>query len=150
MNDVLRVMHWSEMAPGERAALFDRDLEHSISPALREQIGQLIADVREHGDEAVCRALARFDGVEVEPDGLLVSDAEREAARRQVAPELRAAISDMVDHIRRFNEELLSRRGDWSFESEPGLQVGEKVSAIASAGLFCPSGKASYPSVLAQ
>ena len=28
--------------------------------------------------------------------------------------------------------------------------VGEKVSAIASAGLFCPSGKASYPSVLAQ
>ncbi len=149
-NDVLRVMRWSEMGPPERSALFDRDLERSISPALREQIGELIADVREHGDEAVCRALARFDGVEVEPDGLLVSERERDAARRQVAPELRAAIADMVDHIRRFNEELVARRGDWTFESEPGLQVGERVTAIASVGLFCPSGKASYPSVLAQ
>jgi histidinol dehydrogenase len=149
-NDVLRVMRWTEMGPDERSALLDRDLEHAISPALRAQIGELIADVREHGDEAVCRALARFDGVEVDPDGLLVTEAERESARQEVAPGLRAAITDMVDHIRRFNEELLARRGDWSFESEPGLHVGEKVTAIASAGLFCPSGKASYPSVLAQ
>ena len=65
-------------------------------------------------------------------------------------PRSLAAIRDMIDHIRRFNERLLERRGDWRFESDPGLVVGEKVTAIASAGLFCPSGKASYPSVLAQ
>ena len=42
------------------------------------------------------------------------------------------------------------RSGDWSFESEPGLTVGEKITPIASAGLFTPSGKASYPSVTYQ
>ena len=41
-------------------------------------------------------------------------------------------------------------RRDWSFEAEPGLRVGEKVSPISSAGLFVPSGKASYPSVAYQ
>jgi histidinol dehydrogenase len=98
----------------------------------------------------VCEALARFDGVDVAPDGLAVTEAEFAAADAALDDALRAAITDMVDHITRFNRELLARRGDWSFESEPGLTVGEKVTPIASAGLFCPSGKASYPSVLAQ
>lgn len=150
MSAVLRMMRWDTMSAAERASLFERDLEHAIPPELRDQIGALILDVRDRGDVAVCEALARFDRVEVEPDGLAVSEDEFAAADRDLDPALRAAIGEMVDHIRRFNEELLARRQDWSFESEPGLVVGEKVTPIASAGLFCPSGKASYPSVLAQ
>ncbi|MGD9701387.1 MAG: histidinol dehydrogenase [Acidimicrobiia bacterium] len=148
--DVLRVMRWSEMDAAARAALCDRGLATGITPQLREAIGDLIEDVRVHGDEALCRALAKFDGVDVEPDGLAVSEAEFAAARAAVPAELLAAIRDMIDHIRRFNEHLLGLRGDWRFETDSGLVVGEKVTAIASAGLFCPSGKASYPSVLAQ
>lgn len=147
---VLRMLRWSHLSPAERAELVDRNLDRALPPGLREQIGTLIADVRERGDVAVCEALARWDGVEVDPDGLRVSDDEWERVDAQVSEELRAAVRDMVEHIRRFNTELLSRRGDWQFESEPGLVVGEKVTPIASAGLFCPSGKASYPSVLAQ
>lgn len=138
------------MGADERSALCDRSLENGITPELRASIGELIEDVRAHGDDAVCRALARFDRVEVEPDGLAVSEAEFAEARASLDDGLVAAIDDMIDHIRRFNEELLSRRGGWTFESEPGLHVGEKVTPIASVGLFCPSGKASYPSVLAQ
>ena len=147
---MLRVLRWSEMGPAERSALCERSLENGITPELRASIGELIEDVRAHGDDAVCRALARFDGVQVEPDGLAVSEAEFAEARASLDESLVVAIRDMIDHIRRFNEELLSRRGGWMFESDPGLHVGEKVTPIASAGLFCPSGKASYPSVLAQ
>lgn len=150
MSGVLRVLRWSETSRDERLALVDRSLDRMLPPGLREQIGALVLDVRDRGDAAVCDALARFDGVEITPDQLRVSDNEREQARAHVSGELRAAIADMVDHIVRFNTELSARRGDWSFESEPGLTVGEKVTPIASAGLFCPSGKASYPSVLAQ
>jgi histidinol dehydrogenase len=144
------MLRWSDSTPAQRAELLDRDLERSIPPGLREQIGDLVLDVRERGDLAVCEALGRWDGVDVEPDGLRVTADEFEAGRAQVSDGLRAAIDDMVTHIVRFNTELAARRGDWSFESEPGLIVGEKVTPIASAGLFCPSGKASYPSVLAQ
>jgi histidinol dehydrogenase len=150
MTQVMRMMRWSEMDAAERAALTDRSIDRAAPPALREQIAALILDVRERGDVAVCEALARFDGVDVAPDGLAVTEAEFAAADAALDDGLRTAITDMVDHITRFNTELLARRGDWSFESEPGLTVGEKVTPIASAGLFCPSGKASYPSVLAQ
>ena len=44
----------------------------------------------------------------------------------------------------------MERARDWSIESEPGLTVGEKITPITSAGLFTPSGKASYPSVAYQ
>ncbi|HTW97940.1 MAG TPA: histidinol dehydrogenase, partial [Acidimicrobiales bacterium] len=78
-----------------------------------------------------------------------VSDAEKAAAQDQAGDALRSAIRDAIDHVRRFNEQVVAR-ADWSFESEPGLTVGEKFSPIESAGLFVPSGKASYPSVLVQ
>jgi histidinol dehydrogenase len=39
---------------------------------------------------------------------------------------------------------------NWRVELDPGLEVGEKRTAIASAGLFVPSGKGSFPSVLVQ
>jgi histidinol dehydrogenase len=146
---VLRVMRWDELDAGQRRALCERGLD-GITPALREQIGALLEDVRQRGDDAVCDALARFDKVDVDPDGLAVTEQEFAAARAQVDDSLLLAIRAMIAGIRRFNEALRERRGDWWFESAPGLYVGEKVTPIASAGLFCPSGKASYPSVLAQ
>ena len=122
------------------AEIFDTDLRRSI--------GGLIDDVCERGDAAVCDALARFDGIEVEPDELRVSADEFE--RAAVTPEVDAAIDDAIAHLRAFNEAQMERAHDWSIESEPGLMVGEKITPITSAGLFTPSGKASYPSVAYQ
>ena len=67
-----------------------------------------------------------------------------------VSPAVDAALDDAIAHCRAFNEQLMARATDWSFEPEPGLRVGEKVGPIPSVGLFVPSGKASYPSVAYQ
>ncbi len=144
----MRRMTWSQMDEPERAALCSRGLEAIFDQQLKDDIGKIIDDVRANGDDAVCRALSRFDGVELRPDQLRATTQEIETA--QVAPEVDEAIDDAIAHLRAFNEQLLARTGDWSFESEPGLTVGEKITPISSAGLFVPSGKASYPSVAYQ
>lgn len=144
----MRRMVWAEMDAAERETLCARGLDEIFDPALRASIGALIDDVRERGDAAVADALARFDGVDVGPDGLRVS--EDELDRAAVSDEVDAAIDDAISHLRAFNEQQLERLGDWSVELEPGLRVGEKLSPISSAGLFTPSGKASYPSVAYQ
>ena len=131
-----------------RAALMRRGIDDIFDPDLRRSIGELIDDVRERGDAAVCDALGRFDGIEVGPDGLRVSAEEFE--RATVTPEVDAALDDAIAHLRAFNEAQMEQARDWSFESEPGLAVGEKITPITSAGLFTPSGKASYPSVAYQ
>lgn len=144
----MRWQRWADMDQGSRRDLFARGLSDIFDDALRASIGELLLDVRDRGDAAVCDALRRFDGVDIEPDGLQVTDDEIDAAT--VAPDVDAAIDDAIVHLRAFNERQLERFDDWSFESEPGLTVGEKITPIASAGLFTPSGKASYPSVTYQ
>ena len=145
---VMRRQRWGEMDDGARHDLFARGLDDIFDPELRASIGALIDDVGERGDAAVCDALARFDGIELEPHQLRVTDDELDAA--MVSDAVDAAIDDAIEHLRAFNERQLARFDDWSFESEPGLTVGEKITPIASAGLFTPSGKASYPSVAYQ
>jgi histidinol dehydrogenase len=144
----MRVQQWSRMDDDDRRDLFDRGLDAIFDPELRHAITELIEDVRERGDLAVCAALDRFDGITLEPKQLRVSDDELD--RAVVSDEVDAAIDDAIAHLRAFNERQLARFDDWSFQSEPGLTVGEKITPIASAGLFTPSGKASYPSVAYQ
>lgn len=125
-----------------------RGLDDIFEPGLRSSIGELIEDVRERGDDAVCDALSRFDGIDVSPDGLRVTDHELDSA--EVSEAVDRSIDDAITHLRDFNEAQMERAADWQFESEPGLMVGEKITPISSAGLFTPSGKASYPSVAYQ
>jgi histidinol dehydrogenase len=144
----MRVRRWSDMDDATRDQLFERGLDAIFDPALRNSITALIDDVRQRGDAAVCDALARFDGVTIKPGELRVTAAEIEAAT--VSAEVDAALDDAIAHVTAFNERQLGRLTDWSFESEPGLTVGEKLTPISSVGLFVPSGKASYPSVAYQ
>lgn len=145
----LVIHRWSELDDEARAAILERGLADIFDPELQAAIAELVDEVRRDGDAAVCRALARFDGCSVEPAGLRVSESEFEAARRETPAAVQTAIRHGIDHSRRFNE-LVLRHGDWRHELDPGLIVGEKRTAIASAGLFVPSGKGSFPSVLIQ
>jgi histidinol dehydrogenase len=145
---VLRSMTWSTMDEQARRALCGRGLEAIFDDDLRAAIGSIIDDVRAHGDEAVCRALKDFDNVSLEPHQLRATADEIGGA--EVSVEVDQAIDDAIAHLRAFNQQLMQRLADWSFDSEPGLSVGEKITPISSAGLFVPSGKASYPSVAYQ
>jgi histidinol dehydrogenase len=145
---VMRVQRWSDMDDTARDQLFDRGLDAIFDPALRNSITALIEDVRQRGDAAVCDALDRFDGVTIAPRQLRVGAEEIAAA--SVTPAVDAALDDAIAHVTAFNERQLARLTDWSFEAEPGLTVGEKLTPISSVGLFVPSGKASYPSVAYQ
>jgi histidinol dehydrogenase len=148
MANVLRRMEWTAMSPDQRDALCRRGLDDIFDPALRESIGALIEDVRTRGDRAVCDALARFDGITLRPDQLRVT--ADEIASATIDPAVEAAIIDAISHLRAFNDQLMERASDWQIEIENGLVAGEKISPIASVGLFVPSGKASYPSVAYQ
>ena len=149
MTAPLAVRVWADLTPPARAAFLARGLDDIFDPALQASIVELVAEVRADGDAAVCRALERFDGCTVSPDQLRVTDAEFAAARGEIPEAVQVAIRHAIDHSRRFNEQALAH-GDWRFDIEPGLMVGEKRTAIASAGLFVPSGKGSFPSVLVQ
>lgn len=146
----MRQLTWNDMTNAEKAWVYQRgtaaDAAHDLRPAIR----SLVDDVRVRGDAALIDALARFDKVEIDPSGIACTPDEFSQAVATVDPSLHAAIRQMVANIRAFNEALLARRQSWTAEISPGHTVGEKVGPVSNAALFVPSGKASYPSVLAQ
>ncbi len=145
----MRVMRWTQLSDGERAQLLGRGITAIFDAELRDSVALIIDDVREHGDAAVIRALAKFDRCVVAAGGLRVSDQEFAAAADSVPAEVQEAIAAAIANVRAFNE-YLTREREWRTELQPGMVVGEKSTAIASAGLFVPSGKGSFPSVLVQ
>lgn len=147
---MLRLMTWSTMTDQEREWLLSRGAAGEASTQLRDEIAALVDDVRTRGDDALLAALQRHDGFSLTADQIRVTTAEMEQARASLRPELLDAIRVMLDNISHFNTALHERRGSWRVELSPGHLVGEEVRPIASAAAFCPSGKASYPSVLAQ
>jgi histidinol dehydrogenase len=145
----LRELRWATLDAPSRAQLLARQTGRIFDPALREGVERIIEDVRLHGDEAIVRALREFDGCDVDAGSLRVSDDEIDRAYDVISGEVVGAIRQSIDHVRRYNERVLEG-ADWRIELEPGLMLGEKTTAIASAGLYVPSGKGSFPSVLVQ
>lgn len=133
-----------------RAAWLVRGTQRVFDPELAAGVREIVDDVRHNGDAAVCRALARFDGCTVEPDRLLLTDDEIDAGADSVAAAVLAAIREAIANVRAYNEHVMEADADWRIELAPGLMVGEQTRPIAGAGLFIPSGKGSFPSVLVQ
>ncbi|MFM9043103.1 MAG: histidinol dehydrogenase, partial [bacterium] len=96
------------------------------------------------GNLAVIEPLERID-----ESRLRVSEEEFDAAGKQVSDPVLEGIRVGIETIRTFNQQLVSEE-EWRVEIAPGIEAGEKSTPVASAGLFVPSGKGSYPSVLVQ
>jgi len=95
---VMRRRRWSAMDAAERATWLHRGLDDIFDPDLRESIGRIIDDVRLHGDDAVCRALAQHDHIALTPEQLRVPADEIAAAT--VSADVDAGIDDAIAHLR--------------------------------------------------
>src|SRR4051794_11983858 len=107
----LRVLHWNEMSEADRAGLLGRGVGAIFDEDLRGGVREIVDDVRQHGDAGVIRALARFDGIELEPERLRVGEDEFARARAGLDDSLRDAIAVAIAYVRAFNEHLTRERG---------------------------------------
>lgn len=133
------------ITPEDRARIMRRS-EKDIRELL--PLAQEVIDhVRDHGDQAVVDYARRFDAPGFEATMLKASPEDFERARNELAPEIIQAIREAHDNIRRFHEEQLPEQM-WFTEVKPGIMAGEKISPVASVGLYVPRGKGAFPSVM--
>lgn len=146
----LRLIDWGTATADERHRILARGGDHNgVGEGLGSAIAVIVEDVRKRGDAALVDALGRFDKMTLPVEGLRVSEEEFAEARAAISETLVEAIRTSIAQVRAFNE-LIVQRASWTAEPRPGLVVGEQATAIPSVGLFVPSGKGSFPSVLIQ
>lgn len=109
-----------------------------------ETVQSIVDQVKAKGDEALFAFTKEFDKAEVSAETVRVGEEEIEEAYRQVKPELLAVMKRSLENIRSYHEK--QKRNSW-FDARPdGTILGQKVTPLASAGVYVPGGKAAYPS----
>ena len=107
-------------------------------------VADILANVKEKGDEALFSYTKEFDKVEVTPETIRVTEEEIEEAYKAVDASLLEVIRKALVNIRSYHEK--QRQNSWFTSTEKGNMLGQKVTPLNRVGVYVPGGKAVYPS----
>lgn len=108
------------------------------------RVAEIIQNVKSNRDQAVFDYTKRFDGADIGPENIRVTEEEIREAYEQVDKSLVEVIRKALVNIRSYHEK--QRQYSW-FDSKPdGTMLGQKVTALSKVGVYVPGGKAVYPS----
>ncbi|WP_318614042.1 histidinol dehydrogenase [Sporosarcina sp. YIM B06819] len=130
-----------EQYKGEQAQ--EKAVQHNDLEFDKTVLG-IIGTVRENGDAALMSYTEQFDGVRLEQ--LIVTDEEFEEAQGLITQEFVQALRKARDNISAFHEE--QKEKSWFVNQDKGIVLGQKVTPLASVGIYVPGGKAAYPSTV--
>ena len=135
-----------QLEENSRKNLLDQLLKRSPNNygEYMDRVSEIVDRVRKEGDAALFDYTSRFDGAQVTAETVRVTPGEVEEAYRQVEPELLEVIRKALKNIRAYHEK--QRRYSWFDSGENGTMLGQKITPIASCGVYVPGGKAVYPS----
>jgi histidinol dehydrogenase len=111
-----------------------------FDPVIEERTRTILELVHARGDEALLEFTVRFDGAELNPSQLAVTQAELMTASLKADDSLRAAIAEAQRNIANFAKK--SRRRDWKTRNSHGASVGEKFDPFQRVGVYIPGGTA--------
>jgi histidinol dehydrogenase len=113
---------------------------------MKEQVAEILADVRRRGDEAVLDYTERFDKAELAPEQLRVDARELEASVGLLEPAVLAGLRTAIANVRAVAEAQLREPVEVSLPQGQTVAVGEVP--IGRAGIYVPGGRAPYPSTV--
>jgi histidinol dehydrogenase len=135
----------AEDPAGTAAAL--RDLIPAPD-SVREIVGEIIAEVRAHGDTALVDYTRRFDTGGTEPRPIVVDQSELQHAADRLEPAVRHGIERAIENL---EAAIVAGRAleDASVQVDLGVsRITHRRAPVARAALYVPGGRAPYPSTV--
>lgn len=140
---------------GARPQMFEQTLPAGVTQIKRpgrsaagdnveveETVRGILAAVRDRGDAAVREFSERFDKVAL--DAFEVTQAQRQHALDELAPQTRADTEFAIENVTAFARAQLATMGALEdFESRPGVHMGHRITPIRRVGCYVPGGR--YP-----
>lgn len=116
-----------------------------------EQVGsivsKIISEIKNDKNAALKEHISKFDNWRPSSDeDLKISTESMSKAYDLLEPKLKSALHMAYDRIKAYHEKQKPK--SWFDTEDNGTILGQKVTAVDSAGLYIPGGKAAYPSSL--
>ena len=109
-----------------------------------DKVAAIIGQVRAEGDKALVDLTLAYDGLDLRKIGIRVTPGEIEAARAKVDQKTLQALKLAHDRILDHHQRQLPK--DDLYRDALGVELRQRWTPVASAGLYVPGGTASYPS----
>jgi len=110
-------------------------------------VGNIISEIQNDKNKALRGHISKFDNWTPSSDSdLRISTESMSKAYDELEPKLKSALHLAYDRIKVYHEKQKPK--SWFDTEANGTILGQKVTAVDSAGLYIPGGKAAYPSSL--
>jgi histidinol dehydrogenase len=133
----MRTLHYDSKTFAAELAAFCRS--SAVPAEITSSVANILADVRQRGDEAVVYYAAKFDGAKLRAREFRVKPAEIEAATKRLPAAEKKALAAAHESILAYNRRGLPE--NWTAKNPHGAIVGEKFDPIQRVGLYVPGGQ---------
>jgi histidinol dehydrogenase len=107
-------------------------------------VADIIENVKTRKEEAIFEYSLKFDKCNMTKERFKVTRAEIDAAYSELDEHFIQVMKDSAANIKAYHEK--QKRTSW-FDSKPdGTILGQKITPMATVGVYVPGGKAAYPS----
>ena len=110
----------------------------------QDTVQEIVDRVKTKGDQALFELTRKFDWEGIDASNVKVTEAEVQEAYDTIDPQLVETIRKSLKNIREYHEK--QKQYSWFDTIPEGTMLGQKVTPLASAGVYVPGGKAVYPS----
>ena len=135
----MKILRWND--PDFAARIETLNRRATVDESVRATVAEIIGQVRDGGDEALLRIMARFGGPERQDASTLrISSADLAAAENTLDAGTRRALQ--LAHV---NVSTFARKGlraDWEMTNSQGAAVGERFRPFGRVGIYVPGGSA--------
>ena len=133
-----------EKSLNEMKKIVARYTEQTIDFEIEKTVSEIIQNVAQNGDQAVRDYERKFDSVNLADFSIPVFQLDQ--ALDSIDEDLRAALELAKQNITSFHKQEIEN--SFVDVSTPGIMRGEKITPLASVGLYVPGGTAAYPSTI--
>ena len=132
-------------------ASFEQELTELLAfetvndPALLATVDDIIAQVRQGGDEVMLKLTQQFDNHPAKTFAELeISQEKLKQAFDGLNPTIKQALELAAQRVTSFHER--QRQESWTYQDALGNTLGQQVTPLDKVGIYVPGGLASYPS----
>ncbi len=118
--------------------------KREVSADVDDAVRDILSAVRSKGDAALIELSQKFDHVDLAKKGLRIAAGEIDAAVASCSKDTIEALAFARDRIADHHQRQLPK--SHRYRDNIGVELGDKWTAVESAGLYVPGGTASYPS----
>ena len=133
-----------EKSLNEMKKIVARYTEQTIDFEIEKTVSEIIQNVAQNGDQAVRNYERKFDNVNLADFSIPAFQLDQ--ALDAIDDDLRAALELAKQNITSFHKQEIEN--SFVDVSTPGIMRGEKITPLASVGLYVPGGTAAYPSTI--